>query len=60
MLVEKILQAPDVAEPLQVVEVQRIGAPDGERNPVHDDGILLGDLVEDVPRAAAALIRTRI
>ena len=42
-------------QPVQVVEVQRVGAADRERDAVHDDRVALGDLVEDVARPPAGV-----
>ena len=40
-------------ELFQVVEVERVGAADRQRDAVHDDGVALGDLLQDVARPAA-------
>ena len=42
-------------ELVEVVEVERIGAADRQRDAVHDDGVALGDLFEDVARPAAGV-----
>src|SRR5687768_8999868 len=45
-------QAPQLR---QVLKIERVGAADGERNAVHHDGVALGDLLQDVPRAALGI-----
>ena len=39
----------------QIIEVQRVGAADRQRDAMHDDRVLLGDLLEHVTRSAARI-----